>query len=499
MKIYKTKMIILLLLVSLCAAPVLAGKISVAISGDDEEIQSYKKNRVTYISFSELVEILGGQIDWEEVGHMVSYKIDTSVFKFLLKSAYFKLGDSIFNMTYPAELKEGQLYLPVKTFAPFLDRVISDKVTWDENKKLIRISSDYFNVADLTVVKKANGLLIEVFLTTSLAYDVFVTEGNWVNISIRDGRINRTRVLSRLDRKLMYNLKVHQLAESGQVSLRMRRKITNWHHKLADNPPRIQISIADSDFEIEEKQRITPIGPDAKIDVIVIDPGHGGQDYGAIGKKGTREKDICLDIAKELAKIIRKDKQFKVVMTRDRDETITLQERARIANESAADLFISIHANAALKEHVRGWNVFFLAPAKNDSARAVAQFENSVFLREHASINEPDEDMFSAYYNDQILSILNEMILTEFQEESHDFALMIDREFRRRLKIPARGVDQAGFYVLNSVYTPSVLIEAGFITNKKEEKIIASKSYRKKIAKAIYGAIKRFKDKYESD
>ena len=106
--------------------------------------------------------------------------------------------------------------------------------------------------------------------------------------------------------------------------------------------------------------------------------------------------------------------------------------------------------------------------------------------------------MFSEYYNDQILSILNEMILTEFQEESHDFALMIDREFRRRLKIPARGVDQAGFYVLNSVYTPSVLIEAGFITNKKEEKIIASKSYRKKIAKAIYGAIKRFKDKYES-
>ncbi|MCH7947512.1 MAG: N-acetylmuramoyl-L-alanine amidase, partial [candidate division Zixibacteria bacterium] len=119
-------------------------------------------------------------------------------------------------------------------------------------------------------------------------------------------------------------------------------------------------------------------------------PGHGGQDYGAIGKKGTREKDICLAIDKELAKIIRKDKQFKVVMTRDRDKTITLQERARIANESAADLFISIHANASLKDHVRGWNVFFLAPAKNDSARAVAQFENSVFLREHASINEPD-------------------------------------------------------------------------------------------------------------
>jgi N-acetylmuramoyl-L-alanine amidase len=486
------------LAIGLLAGTLLADKVNVSISGGDENIQAYNRKRVTYISFSELAEILGGVIDWEAVGHRVSYKIDTSAFHFLLESAYFKLGDSIFNMTYPAELKDGQIYLPVQTFIPFLDRVISDKVTWDKRKKLIRVSSDYFNVSDLTVVRKANGLLIEVFLTTALAYDVFVTEGNWINVSIRDGRINRTRVLSRLDRRLMYNLKVHQLIESGQVSLRMRHKVTNWHHKLADNPPRIQISIADSDFEIEEEPRLTPIGPDSKIDVIVIDPGHGGQDYGAIGKKGAREKDVVLDIAKELAKIIRKDKQFKVVMTRDRDKTITLQDRARIANESAADLFISIHANASLKDHVRGWNVFFLAPAKNDSARAVAQFENSVFLREQASINAPDEDIFSEYYNDQVLSILNEMILTEFQEESQDFALMMDRELRQNLDIPARGVDQAGFYVLNSVYTPSVLIESGFITNKREEKIIASKSYRKKIAKAIYGAIKRFKDKYES-
>jgi len=161
------KLILLLLITSLFAAPAFAGKVSVSIAGDDEEIQSYKKSRVTYISFSELVEILGGLIDWAEVGHKVSYKIDTSNFHFLLESAYFKLGDSIFNMTYPAELREGQLYLPVKTFIPFLDRVISDKVTWDKNKKLIRISSDYFNVADLTVLKKANGLLIEVFLTVS--------------------------------------------------------------------------------------------------------------------------------------------------------------------------------------------------------------------------------------------------------------------------------------------------------------------------------------------
>jgi len=475
-----------------------ADHINIAIAGGDEEVQSFEQNGVIYFSFSEFVEIIGGVLDWETVGQIVKYKIDTTRFDFLLGSSYFRLVDSIFNMTYKTEYKDGQLYLPAATFIPFLDKVISEKVSWDKKKKLIRVDSEYFNVTDLAFSRKANGLLIELFLTSSLAYDVFVTEGNWVNISVRDGKINRTRLLSRLDKRLMYDLKVHQLVESGQVSFRMKRKINTWHHKLVFGPPRIQISIEDSDFEIDETLPVASIGPDSRIDVIVIDPGHGGDDYGAIGPRGTREKEVALDIAKELAKRIRKDKQFKVILTRDRDKTITLQERAKIANEAAADLFISIHANANLKDHIRGWNVFFLAPAKNDSARAVAQFENSAFLREQAQIRSSPDEAYTDYYRDPVLNILNEMIMTEFQDESHDFAFMLDREFREMTEVPARGVDQAGFYVLNCVYSPSVLIESGFITNPHEEKILDSKSYRREIVEAIYDAIKRFKAKYES-
>jgi len=480
------------------AAPSYAESINIAIAGGDEEVKSFDKDGIIYFSFSEFTEIIGGMLDWETVGQIVFYKIDTTRFDFLLGSAYFKLGDSIFNMVYAAEYRDGQLYLPAETFIPFLDGVISERITWDKEKKLIRVDSEYFNVTDLTISRKANGLLIEVFLTSSLAYDVFITEGNWVNVSVRDGKINRTRLLSRLDRRLMYDLKVHQLVESGQVSFRMRRKINNWHHKLVYGPPRIQISIEDKDFDFDETMPVASIGPDSRIDVIVIDPGHGGEDYGAIGPRGTREKDVALDIAKELAKLIRKDKQFKVIMTRDRDKTITLQDRARIANDAAADLFISIHANANLKDHIRGWNVFFLAPAKNDSARAVAQFENSAFLREQAQVRAAPDEVYTDNYRDPVLNILNEMIMTEFQEESHDFAFMLDRELRTISDVPARGVDQAGFYVLNSVYTPSVLIETGFITNPLEEKVLTSRSFRKQMVESIYDSIKRFKAKYES-
>lgn len=474
-----------------------AKDVTLLISGAEEKIDSFKKDDIHYVSFSEIVELVGGTLDWKSLGQTIQFVEDTNRFEFVIGSPYFKRNNSLFNMTYPSVYKKGKLFLPAETFIRFWDEVIFQKVVWDKTTKTIRINSEYFNVTDISCTKKANGLLLEVFLTSALAYDIFVTEGNWINISIRNGKLNRSQIQSRMNSKYMYKLKTHQQNSTGQISIRLKRKINKWHHKLQNNPPRIQISIADTDFEMDPNDSQSTIGPDKKIDIIVIDAGHGGNDYGAVGQKNIREKDVSLAIAKELAKLIRKDKQFKVIMTRDRDKTMTLEERAKIANESACDLFISIHANASPKTHVRGWNVFFLAQAKNDSARSVAQFENSAFLRDQEP-KSSTETTPMIDFNDPILGIINEMIMTEFQTESHDFAVMVDREFRKELQIPARGVDQAGFFVLNKVYAPSVLLETGFITNKREEKLLKSKKYQKQVAKAVYKAIKRFKLKYES-
>ncbi len=475
-----------------------AKDVKLLISGSEEKVDSFKEKEIHYVSFSEIVELVGGTLDWKILGHSIQYLEDTNRFEFVIGSPYIKRNDSLFNMTYPSVYKKGKLFLPAETFLRFWDEVIFQKIVWEPETETIRINSEYFNVTDISCTQKANGLLLEIFLTSALAYDIFVTEGNWINISIRDGMLNRSQIQSRMNSKYMYKLKTHQQNTTGQVSLRLKRKINKWHHELQNNPPRIQISIADIDFEMDTIDSQPTIGPDNKIDVIVIDAGHGGDDYGAIGQKNAREKNISLGIAKELAKLIRKDKQFKVIMTRDRDKTISLEKRAQIANESACDLFISIHANASPKKHVRGWNVFFLAQAKNDSARSVAQFENSAFLRDREPENSAESTPMIDF-NDPILGIINEMIMTEFQTESHDFAIMVDREFRRELKIPSRGVDQAGFFVLNKVYAPSVLLETGFITNKKEEKLLKSKKYQKQVAKAVYKAIKRFRSKYESN
>ncbi|MEW5797109.1 MAG: N-acetylmuramoyl-L-alanine amidase [Candidatus Zixiibacteriota bacterium] len=474
-----------------------ADKVKIAIAGGFEEIRSFSEHDIEYVSLSELADALGGSMAWEITGHTVSYSDAGFRFEFLIGSPWLSLNDTTYNMTYDAAYRDGQLFVPAETFLPLLDRVTPQKITWEGGQETVRVDSDHFNVIDMSVQAKANGLLIDIYLSSPLAYEILISEGNWINISMRNASINRYRVLSRRDSRYMYDLKVHQVENNtGQISLRLRRKISDWSHKIEHNPTRIQIIIKDPDFQMDTSPAPAVLGPDDKIDVIVIDAGHGGDDYGAIGQSGTREKDVTLSTAKRLAGLIRKEKQFKVVMTRDRDKTVSLEERARIANDAGADLFISIHANASPRKQVRGWNVFFLAPALNDSARAVAQLENSYFMRESYNAAEDRQDSNS---RDPLASILSEMLMTEFQAESHELAQMVDREFRRRLDTPARGIDQAGFFVLNKVFTPSVLIESAFISNPQEEKLLKDKAYQEKVAAGLYEAIKRFKAKYESD
>jgi N-acetylmuramoyl-L-alanine amidase len=472
-------------------------RVKVAIGGGYDEIGAYEEEEVTFISLSELARVAGGTINWDKIGHTINFKDAGYDFEFLLGSSFINLNDTSYNITYPATLRDGRLFVPAATFMPLLDRVTSHSYLWLPEQKTIRVESEYFNVTDMSVQAKANGLLIDIYTTAPLGYEIFVTEGNWLNVSIRDASINRSRIQSRADSRYMYRLKVHQVENNtGQISMRLKRNVTEWTHKIEYNPTRIQIAIKDVDFEMDTAPARPVLGPDNKIDVIVIDPGHGGDDYGAIGQGGTREKEVVLNISKKLAALIRKDKKFQVVMTRDRDKTLTLEERAKIANDAGADLFISIHANASPKRNVRGWNVFFLAPALNDSARSAAQLENGFFLQQ-AYENNAVVDTETG--DDPVGMIISDMLQTEFQAESHDLAQMVDREFRKRLETPARGIDQAGFFVLNKVFTPSVLIESAFISNKNEEKLLKDKKYQEDVAKGLYEAIKRFKIKYESD
>jgi N-acetylmuramoyl-L-alanine amidase len=224
--------------------------------------------------------------------------------------------------------------------------------------------------------------------------------------------------------------------------------------------------------------------------IIVVDAGHGGEDSGAVGANGTKEKDLNLDIAYELKSIFDKDDDFEVILTRKDDTFIPLAERANIANENNADLFISVHCNANLDRNVSGFEIYYLSEKATDSeAAATAVLENSVLELE----GKPSKKRA------RLQEILWSMTMTTFMNESSELSAFISSQAGGRLKIPGRGVKQASFYVLRGTQMPSVLVESAFLSNYSEEAKLCTKNFRVSVADSIYEGVIRYYAKKERD
>lgn len=230
---------------------------------------------------------------------------------------------------------------------------------------------------------------------------------------------------------------------------------------------------------------------------VVIDAGHGGKDPGAVGYNGIKEKDVALAIAIKTGNYI---KEFvpgvEVIYTRSTDKFIELYQRAKIANKADADLFISIHANSVKnKSKVHGTETFVLGTHKDASNLAVAKRENASILME--------KDYLVSYSgfdpNKPETHIILSLIQSAYKEESTVFAGLVENQFESRAKRFSRGVKSAGFMVLHKTTMPSVLVETGFISNKKEALYLASEKGQNEIASAIYRAFKSYKEMMEGE
>lgn len=222
------------------------------------------------------------------------------------------------------------------------------------------------------------------------------------------------------------------------------------------------------------------------LNTIVIDPGHGGEDTGAIGPSGIKEKDINLGIAKRLEKLISQKMSATVILTRTDDTFLPLEQRAVIANKNQADLFISIHANASYRKGASGVETYFLSfDASDEDAKRAADFENAVVSIGNNQDNN-DKDI------DDLKSILMDMAQTEFLKESSELAEIIQENLCRIIKVENRGIKQAPFFVLAGAAMPAVLVEVGFISNSKDEKRLTEQRTQDAIAGAIFKSIIRF-------
>lgn len=223
--------------------------------------------------------------------------------------------------------------------------------------------------------------------------------------------------------------------------------------------------------------------------LIVLDAGHGGHDPGAIGPSGIMEKDVVLDVTRRVARLAEERLGIRVVLTRSTDVFVALRDRTNFANKQRADLFVSIHANAHPRAVSEGVETYFLSSEASDSeARQIAAIENGVVQLESPA---------SRQKGDVLKSILWDLAQSEFQQESSFMAETVQDSMTRSLNLVNRGVKQAGFYVLGGAAMPAVLIEVGFLTNRKEEKKLATSEYREAVARAIYAGLAEYKRRYD--
>ena len=240
-----------------------------------------------------------------------------------------------------------------------------------------------------------------------------------------------------------------------------------------------------------KKPRVEPVVamPDATTlvrDVVVaIDAGHGGKDPGAIGRAGTREKDIVLSISKRLKNLIDKEPGMKAVMVRNRDIFIPLRSRIRRASELNADVFLSIHADAAVNRRAKGSSVYVLSQhgATSEAARILAKRENAADKIGGVSLEDKD---------DVLKSVLVDLSQTATIDASIDLAEDILSELSKVGNVLRDDVEQAGFAVLKSPDIPSVLVETAFISNPSEEKRLKTASHQQKLAVAILKGLRKY-------
>ncbi len=314
------------------------------------------------------------------------------------------------------------------------------------------------------------------------------------NIKINGNHLERIRVtpISKsgnrvvLEFKSPKNLNVQAFQKKNLIKIliqpkrKIKKSVTKPQFLEAKVTESLQsITIADGNKQNNEKRKW-------KVPYVVVDPGHGGKDNGAIGGSGLLEKNLNLAISKRLSRILQKKYSYKVSMTREDDRFIALDERGKFANGKDADLFVSIHVNAAKRKGAHGIETYYLGRGSSDRARDTAKRENGELV-----YKVPDND---------VQKILTDMITNRKINDSSILARWIqDKLFLKMSKKYSRiknlGVKEGPFFVLHSTKMPSVLVEVGFITNPKEELRLSKSQYLNKLAESIaYGISSYIKD-----
>ena len=414
---------------------------------------------------------------------------------------------SIFQLSSDVIGAAGTYFVPLTPFLPLFRIALARGATYDAETDVLHLSSPAtgrgFDFSTLKLEVKSNGMMIRIPTSRVFSdFESWLKKDGWLYVTIADARADVDAINRLTPTGLVRKIVAIQSPTAVQLTFRISGKIAASEMIREEGTNNILISLRTPGTEekelLEKKRREVQEGLESQrkrwgMDVIVLDPGHGGRDFGAIGVTRVKEKDVALGIALKLGKLLEKNlKGVRVVYTRKDDSFVELQRRGQIANESDGKLFISIHCNSLRRKPspTRGFEVYLLRPGKTEGAIEIAERENAVIEME-----EGYKERYQKLTEENF--ILVTMAQSAHMKASELFADIAQQELHDHTPILNRGVKQAGFYVLVGASMPNVLVETAYLSNKDDERFLKSESGQQKIAESLFMAVKRYKEEYE--
>jgi len=383
--------------------------------------------------------------------------------------------------------QDNDIFIPAEYFFDILKRTTLPGISYDSRLMVLNLDILEFSITGVNITQKANGTILrintkKIFPEGSISS--FFHENGWFYITIADALVDTTEIRRSDTRGVIQRVAADQLGKTAQLAFQIRSKVES--HELYQSRDQNEIVVSLRTPMDNSVSRINKVKDRWKLDTIVLDAGHGGKDPGTLGRRGTKEKDIALDITKRVGLLLEKNTKLKVIYTRREDVFIPIWERTKIANEANGKMFLSIHLNGNPNKTAYGFETYLLRPGKTEDAIEVAHRENEVIKLEDRS-----ENKYRDLSGENL--IIATMAQSVYMKESEELAAMIQEEMGKKVKSKNRGVKQAGFHVLIDASMPNVLIEAGFLTNANEERNLRKSNYRQIIANSIYRAIVKFR------
>lgn len=441
------------------------------------------------VALEPLARSLGGQITPDELGESTTLRIDQTDVVLGIGSAIITVGEKLVSLSQPPVPGEGGVLVPLDFLRKTWGDLAGYSFEWrPEASRLLIARRGARELAVLTDIVHQQGITTVVLQFGEMPRYRIEKQPGAVYVQMIGDRLavpfQRERVVDPLVQDVAIT------PEQVRVQLVPGSEVASY---ILENPFRLVLDVhRPSSVEVPTPTAARPVDLPG-IRTIVIDPGHGGTETGAIGPSGVLEKELTLTLARDLEARLEQS-GIRVVLTRNEDANLPHDNRTAIANQNKADLFISIHLNSSLGSGAHGAETYFLsAEATDESAARAAAAENEAAPPASLPEGTTPADPGTREAMEDLQLILWDLAQSHHMSESQRFAKLVQGELNQALQLRDRGVKQAPFRVLMGAAMPAVLVELGFVSNPEEEKKLQDPEYRGALIAALTRAIQRYK------